>query len=97
MPAHAIGERSGGEEGQQREDPKDNLYCQLQEEICPRDENIASMTAKMEAMMEQLKPFDGRPMLRASSTEYSQLEWAHNLMALSQLYQLENPKVMMAP
>lgn len=36
---------------------------------------MASMEAKMEATMEQLRALDGGPVLGASSTAYSQLEW----------------------
>lgn len=54
MSTYATAERSDGEEDQKEQDPEDDRYRQLQEKIHQRDETIASMAAKMEAMMEQL-------------------------------------------
>lgn len=54
MTAYATEGRSEGEEDQPGEEPIDDRYLQLQEEIRMRDGSMVSITAKMGSLMAQL-------------------------------------------
>lgn len=58
---------------------------------------MASMTTKMEAMMELFRASGGRPTSRASATANLQLESAYNPIAFPPLAQLSNSRGIMAP
>lgn len=81
MLVYAIGERSGEEEDQLGQEPVDDRCRQLEEEIRLRDEGMASMMAKMEALMAQLRALKGQSSPRASASVNPQPELAYDLVA----------------
>lgn len=57
-----------GEEDQSGQEPVDDRYRQLQEELRLIDENMASRRTKIEALMEQLRMIWGGQVLGASAS-----------------------------
>lgn len=76
------------EEDQLRKEPISDEYRQLRKEIRLRDESVAFMTFKMDALMTQLQiASKGEPMLGASTTANPQPKSAYNPTAFSPLPQ----------
>lgn len=59
MPVYATRESDGIEKDQPEQEPKDDQYRDLQEEIRMKDANTAAMTTKMDALMAQLQTRSG--------------------------------------
>lgn len=97
MPAYATGKRSGREENQPGQEPEDDRYLKLQEEIRPKDESMTSMAVKMEALMEQLRPSGGGHVPGASETINPQPESTYDPTTLLPLPQSSNHVGMTAP
>lgn len=79
-----------GEEDQSGQEPVDDRYRQLQEELRLIDENMASRRTKIEALMEQLRMIWGGQVLGASASANPQLESTYDSMTFPSLPQTSN-------